>query len=415
MANVQIEFPKEDTLAPDSVSKTGHGERYKVSLIDILTLFATRKRYIAAFTGIAATAGLVVALLWPARFTATTKIMTPQQTPSIATMMMMSQLASAGGGQMAALASSGLGLKNPNDVYIGLLNSRTIADALIEKFNLAAEYRSKDMTAARKKIGDETKITAERSGFISVSFTDKDRKRAADVANAYTEQLKTITKALAITEASQRRLFYEDELKAAKDSLLAAETKFQEVQQSKGMVHPEAQARAMITGIAELRAAVQAKEVQIQALRTFSTDRNPELQIAENELSTLKAELTQMEGHSQTSGFSDLGLRDVPTAGIDYLVAEHEVLYRQTLFDLLAKQYDAAKLDEAKDAAIVQVVETAIPPDRKSSPHRAQIVILSAFLGLIVACFYLYSSAILRLHPEVSRSISDFKSALLSR
>lgn len=400
----------------DVSSQLVEGRKYKISMIDVLTYLALRKRLIAIVTGISAVVGVVIALALPARYTATTKIMTPQQTPSSAAMMMMSQMASAGGGgSMAALAAGGLSLKNPADIYIGLLNSRTVADAIVQKYGLAVVYHAADMTDARKELADNTKIAAERSGFISISVTDKDRRRAADMANAYTEQLRDLTKALAVTEASQRRLFYEDQLKEAKDALVAAEVKFQQVQQSKGLVQPEAQAKAMIEGIAALRAEVVAKQVQIQALRSFSTDKNPEVQIAENQLSSLQAELTRMEEHSHSRDFSDLGLKDVPVAGIDYLSAEHELLYRQTLFDLLVKQYDAAKLDEAKEAAIIQVVELGIPPDRKSSPHRAQIALIFTLLGFLGSCLGLYAKAALRISPEVSQSLSEFRSVLFGK
>jgi uncharacterized protein involved in exopolysaccharide biosynthesis len=384
-------------------------------MIDVLTCFAHRKWFIAKVTGIAMLAGVALALALPARYTTTTKIMTPQQTQSSAAMMMMNQLAATGGGSMAAIAAGGLGLRNPDDVYIGLLNSRPIADAIIQKYDLAKVYRARDLTAARGELGDNTKISAEKSGFIAVSVTDRDRKRAADLANAYTEQLRGLTKSLAVTEASQRALFYEEQLKEAKEALVAAEVSFQQVQQSKGLVQPEDQAKAMIEGIATLRAEVMAKQVQIRALRSFSTDRNPELQLAENQFSSLQAALTQMEERSHTSGFSNLGLEDVPVAGIDFLNAEHELLYRQTLFDLLIKQYDAAKLDEAKDATIIQVVEPAIPPDRKASPHRAQIVLIFMVLGFLGACLFLYVRGMLRMSPEVSQSLMEFRAALLRR
>jgi uncharacterized protein involved in exopolysaccharide biosynthesis len=155
--------------------------------------------------------------------------------------------------------------------------------------------------------------------------------------------------------------------------------------------------------------------VQIQAMRSFSTDQNPEVQLAENQLSSMRSALARMEQHSHSQSFSDLGLEDVPVAGIDYLSAEHELLYRQTLFDLLVKQYDAAKLDEAKEAAIIQVVEPALPPDRRASPKRALIVLLFALVGFLGSCFYLYAKAMLRISPEISESLSGFRSALLSR
>ncbi len=300
--------------------------------------------------------------------------------------MMMSQLASSGSGSLALLASGGWGLKNPNDIYVSLLTSRPIADTIIQRFNLSASYRSRDMTAARKTLASYTDVNAEKGGLIAVSITDRDKKRVASIANAYVEDLRTLTKALAVTEASQRRFFYEEQLKEAKESLIQAESAFQQVQQSKGLVVLDAQAKAMIESLADLRAKAAAKQVQIQALRSFATDRNPQFETAERELAAIKGEIANLEQRNRTSNAQELGLEDVPGAGLEYLRAEHEVKYRQTLFDLLIKQYDAARLDEGKDALIIQVAEPAIEPDRKSSPQRTLIVLLSAASGFFIGC-----------------------------
>jgi tyrosine-protein kinase Etk/Wzc len=386
----------------------------EVSLIEVLTQLAYRKLLVAKITGAAILVGVVLAFASPVRYTATTKLMPPQQTQSSASLM-MSQLTAAGGGSLAALAGGSLGLKSPNDIYIGLLTSRTVADSIISRFDLMKEYRSRDMTDARKNLADFTQVTSEKNGFISVSVTDKDKKRVAAMANAYTEELRTLTKTLAVTEASQRRLFYEDQLKQAKDALLAAELAFQQVQQTKGLVQLDAQAKAMIEGLALLRAQVAAKQVEVQALRSYSTERNPDLALAEGELATLQAEVGQLEQRNHTSGSGELGLQDVPIAGMAYLRADHEVRYRQALFDLLIKQYDAARLDEAKDAAIIQVVEPAIEPDRKSAPKRALIVLFSMVCGFFGSCLLgltLWWKELIDSEPHVSSQFQKLKSAL---
>jgi tyrosine-protein kinase Etk/Wzc len=357
---------------------------FTFSLIEVLTHLARRKHLLAKGAVVGMLTGVLLSLVLPVRYTAVTKIMPPQQTPSTASML-MSQLTGSGTSPLAALAGGSLGLKNPNDIYIGLLNSRPIADAIIQQFGLATLYQAKDMTAARQKLADDTVVASEKNGFLTVSVTDKDRQRAAAMANAYTEELRVLTKTLAVTEASQRRLFYEEQLKQARESLVDAEVSFQKVQQSKGLVQLDAQAKAMIEGLALLRAQVAAKEVEVQALRSYATEHNPDLELAERELSSLRGEAGQLEQRNHSSGFADLGLGDVPGAGMEYLRAEHDVKYRQTMFDLLFKQYDAARLDEAKDAAIIQVVEPAIAPDRKSSPKRALIVFIFTTAGLFAA------------------------------
>jgi uncharacterized protein involved in exopolysaccharide biosynthesis len=330
-------------------------------------------------------------------------------------MLMMNQLTSAGGGSLAALAGGGLGLKNPNDIYIGLLTSRPIADAIIQKFDLAKAYRAKDMTKAREKLAGYTEVTSEKNGFIAVSVTDKDKKRVAEMANAYTDELRILTKTLAVTEASQRRVFYEEQLKQAREALVAAELAFQQVQQQKGLVQLDAQAKAMIESLAVLRAQVAAKQVEVQALRSYSTEQNPDVQLAEKELTSLQAEESSLEQSNHAPGIAGLGLGNVPAAGLEYLRAAHELQYQQALFDMLMKQYDAAKLDESKDAAIIQVVEPAIEPDRKSSPKRGLIVSLSLFVGFFAGCIlalFLWWKELAQFNPITAKRFEELSYAL---
>lgn len=402
----------EDNAFPEAVSL-----REGATLVEVLTQLLQRKWMIAKVTAAGGLLGLVLCFVLPARYKATTEIMPPHQTQSTADLF-LGQIAGSNLGSLAGIAGGGLSLKSPDELYIGLLKSRPVADAIIHQFDLASVYRSRDMTAARKKLADYTTIVSEKSGLISVAVTDKDKMRAAAMANAYTDQLRVLTQTLAVTEASQRRLFYENQLKRAKQDLVQAEFAFQQVQQKKGLVQPDAQARALIGNLASLRAQVTAKQVQVQAMRSYSTEQNPEVQLAESQLSALQSEVAELEQRNHPSGSSDLSIQEVPAAGLEYLSAEHELLYRQTLFDLLIKQYDAARLDEAKEAAIIQVVAPAIPPDRKSSPKRALILILFALGGFFAACIVALMQwwrELAQSDPIVVGQLEALKSALALR
>lgn len=390
---------------------------FEVSLLEALMQLVRYRRLIAVVTSSATLLGIVYSLILPTLYTSTTKIMTPQQTQSSAALL-MSQLTNAGAGSLAAMTGGGLGLKNPNDQYLGLLSSRPVADAIIREFGLIDEYRSKDMTAARKTLASRTQMTTEKSGFLAVSVTDSDRQRAADIANAYTEQLHIITKTLAVTEASQRALFYEEQLKQAKEALVAAELAFQQVQQQKGLVQLDAQARAMIESLSTLRGQVAAKQVEVQALRSYSTEQNPDVQLAERELSSLEAEEANLEQRNHVPGIAGLGLGNVPAAGLEYLRTAHEVQYQQALYDMLMKQYDAAKLDESKDAAIIQVVEPAIAANQKSSPHRLLILLGFAIAGFLFSCVLvriLWWRNALKATPKIAKALLDLQNAYAAK
>ena len=381
------------------------------SVFGALTQLARGKRLVLLVTGIAFLLGIVVSLLLPVSYTATTRIMTPQQTqPSAA--LLMSQLAinSAATNPLSVATGGGLSLRNPNELYLGLLASRPVADGIIAEFGLAGVYHSRDMTGARKALADHTVVTSEKSSLIAISVTDTDKTRAAALANAYPEQLRNLTKNLAVTEASQRRLFYEQRLKDAKADLVTAELAFQQIQKQKGLIQLDAQTKALITSLADLHAEVADKEVQLQALRSYSTEQNPEVQLLESQLASLQDQTAKLEERSGSPESGGLDLADVAGAGADYLRAEHELEYRQALFDLLLKQYDAARWDESRNAAVIQVVEDAIPPDTKSAPRRTLIVLVFTALGLFGAWFYILGRNILAANPHLLQLLAEFKS-----
>ena len=394
--------------------ETSSGERRPApesAFFGALTQLARGKRPVALATGIAFLVGIVVSLLLPVSYTATTEIMTPQQTQQ-STALLMSQLAlnPSTASPLSGGAGGALSLRNPNELYMGLLASRPIADGIIAEFGLAGVYHAGDMTAARKALADRTTVTSEKSTLISISVTDTDKKRAADIANAYPEQLRALTKNLAVTEASQRRLFYEQRLKDAKEDLVSAELAFERIQKEKGLVQLDAQTRSLIMSQADLHAQVAAKEVQLQALRSYSTEQNPEVQLLESQLASLQEQSAKLEERSSSPNSGGLDLADVAGAGAEYLRAEHELEYRQALFDLLLKQYDAARWDEARNAAVIQVVEEAIPPDRKSAPRRTVIVLMFAALGLFGAWFYILGRNIVAHNPRIAQLLAEFKS-----
>lgn len=379
-------FLSEPHLGSAQPKLPGASDRVReVNLLDVLTQLARRKRLIGWTTVAGILVGGILCLIVPPEFTAITKIMPPQQAQSMTTLL-MNQLAIGGASSLAAAAGSGLGLKNPNDIYIGILNSRLIEDAIIRKFDLEKVYRAKNMSDARKRLKQNTDITSGKDGLISISVEDTGKERVPQIANAYVDELRTITQSLAFTEASQRRLFYEEQLKQAKDALVDAVAALQQVQRAKGIINPDAQARSLITSLAGIEGKIAEKNVELQALRSYSTEQNPEVKIAESQLESLKEEAARLEQNSRSSGYSELGMKDIPGASLEYIRAEHELLYRQTLFDLLVKQYDSARLDEAKESLTIQVLEPAIEPDRKTSPKRLLLLIISTSVGLVVGC-----------------------------
>jgi len=306
----------------------------------------------------------------------------PQQSASAASAL-LNQLGGALGGLLGAAGGASVGIRNPNDLYVGMLKSRTVADNLISRFELSKVYDEDRLSDARKRLEKETTIVAGKDGIITIEVDDKDPKRAAELANAYVDELMKLTKVLAVTEASQRRLFFERQLDQAKDNLTAAEITARQGLQKGGLAQVDAQGRSMIEVTARLRAQVSVKEVQLGAMRTFAAEGNPELQRVQEEIQALRRELSRVEGSSPIVA---LGRGDTTgNSGLNNLGRLRDVKYYEFLYELLAKQYELAKIDEAKDATVVQVMDKAVEPDRKSKPRWALIVLVSMLLALFVS------------------------------
>jgi uncharacterized protein involved in exopolysaccharide biosynthesis len=376
---------------------------------ELLIVLAKRRFFVVKFVGAAIILTLVISLLLPNTYTAVAKIMPPQQNQSMATTAVLSQM-----GPLAALAGPGLGLRNPSDLYVGMLRSRTIADDLIDRFSLMSAYKTwfdwkeKRRGDARKILEGRTHILAAKDGIISISVDDEDPKRAADLSNAYVDELEDLTQKLAVTEAGKRRAFFERETKMAMDDLAAAEQALKRTQETTGLIMLDPQSRAMFDSLAYLRAQIAAKEVEIRSMRSFATAANPDLVRAEQELAALREQSAKLEIGSGKRSVADVPIENVPAAGLEFLRKLREVKYREALFELLAKQYEVAKLDEAKDALIVQPLDKAIVPERKSGPLRGLIVAFSAILALLLAVLASFFLERLERSKEDPRFSSQF-------
>ena len=360
----------------------------EIDMIDFLLLLARNKASILKLTVAATVVAVIVSFVLPKTYTATTTILPPEQSQSSASLL-LGQV-----GILNALSSSDLGLKSPGDLFVAMLRSRSIEDNIIDKFDLRREYGVKHYQDARKKLESRTNISAGDEGLISVSVTDRDPKRAADLANAYVEDLHTMNSDLAVSEASQRRLFYEQKLDTEREQLSQAELALKQAQEKTGLLQPDAQAKAIIQSVADMRAQVAIKEVQLGAMRTYATKDNPDLRRAEQELAGLRAQLAKMERNTGESGNGNVELptRQLPQAELEYIRRARDLKYHEALYEFLSKQLEAARLDEAKDAVVVQVVDKALQPEKRSGPRRMLIVSVTTVVAFLLSC----SWAILR-------------------
>ena len=360
------------------------------SFLDVLVVLVERKRFILRFVLAGFVLAIVVSLLLPVRYEGRIVLLPPQQNSSVGSSL-TGQLGGALGA-LGALASGSLGLKNPADMYVSLLMSRTVEDGMIKRFGLMQEYHAKRMSVARKIFESRTKVVAgSKDGLIRITLEDGDPKRAAELANGYVEEFRKLSETLAITEAARRRLFFEQQMQQAKDHLTAAEDAMTKTQQSTGVLEIDSQARALVESAAVLRGQVVAKQVEIEGMRSFATDDNPNVVLAKQELTALESQLQRVAG-SQNDAGSDINLSKgrVTQSGMEYLRRYRDLKYQETVYELLAKELEISKLDEAREGSIVQVVDDAVPADKKSSPHRTLIVLGATILAFFVAVFWVF-------------------------
>jgi tyrosine-protein kinase Etk/Wzc len=367
----------------------------EINLLDHLIILLKRKWLILGGTvGITLLAGIIVFIL-PNEYQSDATFLPPQGASSSFTSTMLSQM----GPGISALAGGLLGgVSNPGYLYVGILTSRTVLDKIIDRFGLMERYKTwknRILPAVfplrredcRKKLTEDimTAQVDENSGIVSVTIYEKDPKIAADMANAFVEEMRTLSKGMAISDAAQRRLFYEEQLKDVKVALVRAEDDMRNFQEKTGALQPEDQARAVIEGDAALRAQIAAKEVEIKVMRTFSTPQNPDLQKAEEVLRGMKAQMSKLEVTGGNGYDPLMPTGRMPAVGLEYMRKLRNVKFNETLYEILTKLYESLKLEEARDAAIIQVIDKAVVATKSAKPKRLLIIALSVFVGFFLS------------------------------
>jgi uncharacterized protein involved in exopolysaccharide biosynthesis len=337
-------------------------------------------------------AGVLVALLWKPYYSSTAIILPPQQQQSLAASL-TAQIP-----QLAAGSLSGMGLKSPGDMYVGIMQGRTVTDRVVDKLHLQTVFHTKMLSDARNKLMHDVSFESSRDGLIRITCKASTPQLSADIANAYVEALYNMNSHLAITEASQRRLFFQQQVDEEKAQLTNAEDSLKTLQQKTGMIQLSGQTELLLHDIATVRSQITNREVQLRSLSTFDTSENPDIQQTQQELDALRSKLSQLENTQRTSlgSLSAISsVSEVPAAGLEYLRKLRDVQYHESLFALLSKQFEAARLDEAKSAPVLQVVDHAVPPERKAGPSRVLIVLFSLIIGTIVGSLVILLRAVL--------------------
>ncbi|WP_298438949.1 Wzz/FepE/Etk N-terminal domain-containing protein [Geobacter sp.] len=359
-------------------------EEEEINLLELLQVIVRRKRFIVRLCSAVAVVAVVYSLLLPNIYSATAKILPPQKESGGGLSALLGQA-----GALAGLAGGSFGLGGSADLYIGILKSRSVADAIIRKLDLAREFKTKSPDETRKALEGAVKIQAGKDGIITITADSRDPRRAAQLANAFVEELGRRSVELNLSRAGTERIFLEKRLDVVKGDLKRAEDDLKAFQERNKAFKVDAQATATIEGVARLKADIVAKEVQLASLKSYQTEENPEVRAVEAALAKLRGQMGAMTGDGR-SGDGILSAGSVPSLGLQYVRLMREVKTQEAIFEQLTKQYEVAKLSEAKDSSSLQVLDEAVVPQQKSKPKRALIVILATVTTFFVAIFTVF-------------------------
>ena len=383
--------------------------------IEIATVLLREKKTILQIMLVVVlfTAVVVYGLVKP-WFTAQATFLPPQNAPGSRLSQLASQLGPLGG----AVGALG-GLKSPGDAYIGILGSRTIADAMVAKFDLQKVYNAKKLSAAEKRLKANSTFLSGKDTLITIAVEDNDPKRAADLANGYLDFLREQNGKLALSESSQRRLFFEQQLELEKNKLADAEVELRRAEEKTGIIAPYSQAQVEIEADAETRAQIASREVELASLRQVATDQNPAVARLQSEIAGLQQHLKQLQSdQKRQSGSVQMPTAKVPELALEYVRKEREVKYHEVLFQLLARQFETARLDESREAPLLQVVDRAVVPDTKSGPPRTLLLLAAAILGIFLGSIWvLFRNTIgtMQQNPAKARQLDDLRQAALGK
>lgn len=376
-------------------------EEDEISLIDLVIALGEEKKTLFAVSAVITTLALVASLLMTPIFTAKTVMMPPQQQQSGAASAL------AGLGALAGLAGGVAGIKSSDEMYVAFMQSEGMQNAIIKRLGLQERYEAKTLIDTRAALKGAVRILSDKkSGLISIEADDKDPAFAAQLANAQVEELRNLLGRLAVTDAQQRRMFYEQQIKKAQNELADAEASFRQAKEKSGMQVTSVLAESGVRASAELRGQIAAREVQMQAMGSFATAQNPDMQRMGSELAAMRAQLVRIEQGSGT------GAQSTPTQQ-QAVKSYRDVKVQEAMLEVLIKQYELARVDEAKEGPLLQQVDVAVAPERKSKPKRAIIVLVAAFAGLFLGVLVAFIRRAVRKAAESEEG--DSQMALLKQ
>ena len=344
----------------------------EINLLEVAIALGQQKKVLFGIPAATTAVALAYALFAPPIYTATTIILPPQQEQSSASSMLASL------GSLAGLAGASAGIKSPEEMYVAFFNSQSVENDVINSLHLKAHYRRNSLYETRKELERNISVSADKqTGLIKLDASDRNPVFAATLANADVDALRSLLSRIAVTGAQQRRAFFYQQMHKAAQALAAADARFRRLSAQGGLPLTEALAQSDVQTSTALRAKITATELEIAGLQQFSTAQNPSVRRLTAQLTALREQLNRLQ---------EGGARERPTnsKGEAAISALRDLKTQESVLEAMTKQYEMAKVDEAREGPLLQQVDVARPPERANKPKRVVIVIIGATIGIIL-------------------------------
>jgi uncharacterized protein involved in exopolysaccharide biosynthesis len=374
-------------------------------LIPTLRLLWNERAFLVRAAGIGLMISAVVAFAIPKRYTTSTRLM-PPDSQSSSSMLMLAGMAQKAGTGLGSMAGDLLGLKSSGALFVGMLQSQTIQDHLVEQFELKKVYRKRLLLDARTQLSDKTAVQEDRkSGIITITVTDRSPQRAAAIANAYVNELNTMVAQLSTSSAHRERIFLEGRLQSVRRDLDDAETQLAQFSSKNSTLDIQQQGKAMLDAAAGLAGQMIAAESELQGMRQIYTENNARVRELSARVAELRKELDKIGGMDSSvarGGRSNAdptlepvadtsadmpypSIRQLPLLGAKYADYYRQAKIQETVYELLTQQNELAKVEEAKETPSVKVLDLAEIPEKKSYPPRLIVMLLGTLIALGLA------------------------------
>jgi capsule polysaccharide export protein KpsE/RkpR len=364
---------------------------------ETLRIFWEQRRFLFRVAACGGLAAVLIAFLTASRYQSTTRLMPSESYPGSSRSMLATL---PGGSAAAALTGDLMGLRGSGPLFVGILGSRTVEDRLVQEFGLEKVYGTRLREDACRRLEDNTQISEDHnSGIITIVVTDKNPQRAAAMAKAYVDELNRLVSELTTSAAHRERVFLEERLKQVKRDLDAAAKDFSEFSSKNTTLDIKDQGRAMVEAAATLQGHLIAAQSELEGLKQIYTDNNVAVRSVRARIAELQKQLQKLGGQSgkvqayQSAGQLYPSIRQLPLLGATYGDLSRRVQIQETVYETLTKQYELARVEEAKEIPTVQVLDVAQVPQRKSGPHRLRILLFVPALSLALGMLWLLAEA----------------------